>query len=156
MLPPLRDRREDVMPLTKHFLKETEKKFGTDRKELSRDAKDFLSKYDWPGNVRELENAIKRASVLSDGAIIEKRDLFLEDSRSYSIQEFLEEKLKRYLSEMTRLENCNLYETIISEVEKALIKIVLEGTGGNQMKAAKTLGINRNTLRTKIKDYKIK
>lgn len=156
ILPPLRDRREDVMPLAKYFLKETEKKFGTDRKELSRDAKDFLSKYDWPGNVRELENAIKRASVLSDGAIIEKRDLFLEDGRSCSIQEFLEEKLKRYLSEMTRLENCNLYETIISEVEKALIKIVLEGTRGNQMKAAKTLGINRNTLRTKIKDYKIK
>jgi two-component system nitrogen regulation response regulator GlnG len=155
-LPPLRERREDIVLLTKHFLKDSERRFDTGKKELSRDARDLLLKYDWPGNVRELENAIKRACVLSNGAVIEKRDLPLEEAGGGSIKEFLEEKLKRYLKEMTEMENCNLYETVISEVEKALLKIVLDETRGNQLRAAKTLGINRNTLRTKIKEYKIK
>lgn len=155
-LPPLRERREDILALAKHFLKDAEKRFETGKKELSREAKDLLIKYTWPGNVRELENAIKRACVLSNGTIIEKRDLLLEDASSGSIKEFLEEKLKRYLKEMTEMENCNLYETVVSEVEKALIKIVLNETGDNQLRAAKTLGINRNTLRAKIKEYKIK
>ncbi len=155
-LPPLRERREDIVLLAKHFLKDAERKFETGKKELSREARDLLLKYDWPGNVRELENAIKRACVLSNGAVIEKRDLPLEEAGSGSIKEFLEEKLKRYLKEMTQMENCRLYETVISEVEKALLRIVLDETGGNQLKAAKTLGINRNTLRTKIREYKIK
>ncbi|HET6515350.1 MAG TPA: sigma-54 dependent transcriptional regulator [Thermodesulfovibrionales bacterium] len=155
-LPALRERREDVLPLAKHFLKEAERKFGTGKKELSREARDLMTKYEWPGNVRELENAIKRACVLSNGTIIERRDLFLEDAASFSIKEFLEEKLKRYLKDMAKLEHSNLYETVISEVEKAIIKIVLDETEGNQLKAAKTLGINRNTLRTKIRAYKIK
>lgn len=155
-LPPLRERREDINLLAKHFLKDAEKRFETGKKELSKEAKDLLLKYNWPGNVRELENAIRRACVLSNGAVIEKRDLLLEEANSFTIKEFLEDKLKRYLKEMTKLENCNLYETVISEVEKALIEIVLKETGGNQLKAAKTLGINRNTLRTKVKEYRIK
>lgn len=155
-LPPLRERREDITALAKHFLKEAEKKFETGKKDLSREAKDLLLKYDWPGNVRELENTIKRSCVLSNGTIIEKRDLLLEEPGGGSIKEFLEEKLKRYMREMTEMENCHLYDTVISEVERALIRIVLNGTGGNQLKAAKTLGINRNTLRAKIKEYKIK
>lgn len=155
-LPPLRDRREDILPLAKHFLNDAEKRFEAGKKGLSKEAKDMLLKYDWPGNVRELENAIKRACVLSNGATIERRDLFPDDASACSIKEFLQDKLKRYLKEMTELENCNLYETVISEVEKALIDIVLAETGKNQLRAAKTLGINRNTLRAKMKEYKIK
>jgi len=155
-LPPLRERKEDILPIAKHFLKEAIRKFETEPKELSKDAKDFLVRYEWPGNVRELENTIKRATVLSRGAVIGKKDLLLEDVGSYSIKEFLEEKLRRYLKEMTKLENCYLYETVLSEVESSLITIVLKETGGNQLKAAKTLGINRNTLRAKIKKYKIR
>lgn len=155
-LPPLRERREDILSLAKHFLKDAENRFKTGRKELSRDAKDVLQKYDWPGNVRELENAIKRACVLSNGAIIEKRDLLIENSGSFTIKDFLEDKLKHYLKEMTEIGNCNLYETVISEAEKALFGIVLNETQGNQIKAAKALGINRNTLRAKIKQYRIR
>jgi len=155
-LPPLAERREDIIPLAKYFLKDAEKRFETGKKELSRDAKDMLLKHPWPGNVRELENAIKRACVLSNGTVIERRDLPMEEANSFSIQDFLEEKLKRYLKEMTKLEKCNLYDSVVSEVEKALIKIVLNETGGNQLKASRTLGINRNTLRTKIREYKIK
>jgi two-component system nitrogen regulation response regulator GlnG len=155
-LPSLRDRREDLLLLAKHFLKEAQKKFNTGQKELSKEAKDFMAKYDWPGNVRELENTIKSACILSNGTAIEKRDLHVEEGNSYSIKEFLEDKLKRYLKDMTQLETANLHTTVMSEVEKAVISIVLKETKGNQLKTAKTLGINRNTLRTKIKEYKIK
>lgn len=155
-LPPLRERKEDIPLLAKNFLRETTVKLETGEKELSRDAKALLLKYDWPGNVRELENVIKRACVLSSGTIIENKDLLIEEDNSYSIKDFLEEKLKHYLKDMTNISNCNLYNTVLSEAEKALISIVLKETNGNQLKTAKVLGINRNTLRSKIKGYKIK
>jgi DNA-binding NtrC family response regulator len=113
-------------------------------------------KYEWPGNIRELENTIKKATILSNAAVITKKDLMIDDMACFSMKEFLEEKLKRYLKEMTKLDNCRLYETVMSEVEKSLITIVLKETDGNQLKTAKTLGINRNTLRSKIKEYKIR
>jgi two-component system nitrogen regulation response regulator GlnG len=154
-VPPLRDRKEDVSLLIKAFLRDAAERFETGEKELSKEAKALLVKYDWPGNVRELENVIKRACVLSSGTMIEKRDLFLEEDNSYSIKDFLEEKLKRYLKDMARVTNFNLYDTILSEVEKALISIVLREANGNQLKTARLLGINRNTLRAKIREYKI-
>ncbi len=155
-LPPLRERKEDISLLVKNFMREAAEKLETGEKELSKEAKAALVKYDWPGNIRELENVIKRACVLSTGAVIEKKDLLIDEGNSYSIKEFLEEKLKRYLKDMTRVTNFNLYDTVLSEVEKALITIVLKETNGNQLKTARVLGINRNTLRTKIKEYKIK
>jgi two-component system nitrogen regulation response regulator GlnG len=155
-LPPLRDRKEDISLLIKSFLREAAEKLETGEKDLSKEAKAALMKYDWPGNVRELENVIMRACVLSSGTVIEKKDLLIDECSSGSIKEFLEEKLKRYLKDMTRVTNFNLYDTVLSEVEKALISIVLKETNGNQLKTARVLGINRNTLRTKIKEYKIK
>jgi two-component system nitrogen regulation response regulator GlnG len=155
-LPPLRERKEDIPLLAKNFLRETTEKLETGEKELSRDAKTLLQKYDWPGNVRELENVIKRACVLSSGTMIENKDLLIEEDSSYSIKDFLEEKLKHYLKDMTNISNCNLYAAVLSEAEKALISIVFKETNGNQLKTAKVLGINRNTLRSKIKEYKIK
>ncbi|MFZ2197079.1 MAG: sigma-54 dependent transcriptional regulator [Thermodesulfovibrionales bacterium] len=155
-LPPLRERKEDIPHLIKNFLRESVEKLETGDKELSREAKTLLQKYDWPGNVRELENVIKRACVLSTGTVIETKDLLIEEDNSYSIKDFLEEKLKHYLKDMTNISNCNLYNTVMSEVEKALISLVLKETNGNQLKTAKVLGINRNTLRSKIKEYKIK
>lgn len=155
-IPSLRERKEDILPLVQYFLNESERKFETGQKELSKDAKNYLTTYDWPGNIRELENMIKRATILSQGPLIEKKHLLMADIGSCSIREFLEEKLKRYLKEMMKLETCNLYETVLSEVERSLIAIVLQETEGNQLKTSKTLGINRNTLRSKIKEYKIR
>jgi two-component system nitrogen regulation response regulator GlnG len=155
-MPPLRERKEDIPLLLKYFLREASERLETGEKDLSKEAKAALVKYDWPGNIRELDNVIKRASVLSNGTVIEKKDLLLDEDTSYSIKDFLEEKLKRYLKDMTKISNFNLYDTVLSEVEKALISIVLRETNGNQLKTAKVLGINRNTLRTKIKGYKIK
>ena len=155
-LPPLRERKEDIPVLIKNFLRESIVKLETGEKELSRDAKDALLKYEWPGNVRELENVIKRACILSVGSVIEKKDLLIDEESSLSVKDFLEEKLRRYLKDMTRITNFNLYDTVIAEVEKALIGIVLRETSGNQLKTAKILGINRNTLRTKINKFKIR
>jgi two-component system, NtrC family, nitrogen regulation response regulator GlnG len=154
-IPPLRDRGEDIFPIAKYFLKEAVTKFETGPKEFSKEAKDFLADYEWPGNIRELENTVRKAVILSNDPVIGKKDLMVNDVGSCSIEEFLEEKLKRYLKEMMKLERCNLYETVLSEVEKSLIHIILRETGGNQLRAARALGINRNTLRAKIKEYKI-
>ncbi|MBF0542574.1 MAG: sigma-54-dependent Fis family transcriptional regulator [Nitrospirae bacterium] len=154
-LPPLKDRSEDILPLCEHIITISSKKYNTAYKELSEDAKSFLMSYAWPGNVRELENTLKRALILSDGSIIDKKDLMVSDPSIYSIQDFLEEKLNKYLSQLSKLENGNLYENIITEVEKALINIIMKEAKGNQLKASKILGINRNTLRAKISQYKI-
>ncbi len=155
-LPPLRERKEDIPLLIKNFFREASEKLETGEKEFSKEAKALLLKYDWPGNVRELDNVIKRACVLSTGTVIDRKDLLIEEANSYSVKDFLEEKLKRYLKDMTKVSNFNLYDTVLSEVEKALITIILRETNGNQLKTSKILGINRNTLRTKIKEYKIK
>jgi two-component system nitrogen regulation response regulator GlnG len=64
-----------------------------------------------------------------------------------TLEQFLSDRLKRYIKDLTRLERSDLYETVISEVEKALIKLVLEATEGNQVRAAKTLGISRKYLK---------
>jgi len=87
---------------------------------------------------------------------MDKKTLLIEAANACSINEFLGEKLKRYLKELTKLQKTNLYRVVLSEVEKSLITLVLKETEGNQLRAAKTLGINRNTLRAKIKEYKIR
>lgn len=155
-IPPLRERRDDILSLARHFIGEVAEKYGLERKDLSPEARAYLLQHEWPGNIRELETVIKRAMILSESSMLEKRDLLSADIGSCSVSAFFEEKLKRYLSEMTELGNCNLYDTVIGEVERSLLTLVLRETNGNQMKAARTLGINRNTLRSKVKAYKIR
>jgi DNA-binding NtrC family response regulator len=150
-LPPLRVRKEDILPLAEHFLREASGTFRTGTKELAKDAKKSLLKYKWPGNVGELQNTIRKACLLSSDGIVNSSHLGLEDSRQeMSVGEFLEAKLSRYMKD-----NAGLHGTVMSEVEKSLIELVLKETGGNQFKAARALGINRTTLRTKIKNYRI-
>jgi len=155
-VPPLRKRVEDILPLARYFLSIAQDKFHTGEKDLTRDAKKCLQDYDWPGNVRELENTIYKAVVLSSGTAIDRKDLFADEMTNVTIKDFFEDKIKRYLSQMAKLSNGNLYETIFSEVEKAVIEIALEHTKGNQLAATRILGINRNTLRSKIKQYRLK
>lgn len=156
-LPPLRDRKEDIAPLAEHFLGLAESSFGGGKKGFSKNARKALLSHDWPGNVKELDGAVKKAYILSEGPQIGARHLCIQDATPYrSIKEFLEEKLKRYIKESTKLGNSRLYDTVVSEVEKSLIELALRETEGNQIRAAKTLGMNRNTLRAKIKAYRIK
>jgi two-component system nitrogen regulation response regulator GlnG len=155
-LPALRERREDIIALTEHFIKEAEETFRSGPRTLSKAARRFVLSYDWPGNVGELKNTVKKAYLLSKGSEIDRHHLTFGDYSVYgSVKEFLEDKLKRYIRQMTDMRNSGLYNTVISEVEKALMELALKETGGNQIRAAKILGINRTTLRTKIKGYKI-
>ncbi len=156
-LPPLRERPGDILPLAEHFLGESAGQFDMGEKTLSKDAGKALLRHDWPGNVGELKSTVTMACLLSGGSQIEARHIrAAEGPACYSVGEFLEAKVGRYLKEMAKLRRPALHDTVMGEVEKALIGLVLKETGGNQVRAAQALGITRTTLRSKIKGYKIK
>lgn len=159
-LPPLRERYEDIPLLINYFLKNLSSEYGV-KKTISEDALKFLKSYSWPGNVRELLNAIKRAYLISRSTVLEKNDfpfLIFEKEREEMMKELsLEEIVDLKLNELIRLlqdgEMKDVYEFVVSQVEKPLIKKILMMTGGNQIKAAEILGINRNTLRKKVANF---
>ena len=157
-LPPLRDRKGDVALLAGHFLERFGVEFGCGRKTLSPKAADSLDAYPWPGNVRELENALRRAVLLSPGLVISPEDLNLPQARhrKESIEEIITARLRPIIEKTDRGTKQELYDFIMPFMERPLLKLVLEKTGGNQVQAAEVLGINRNTLRKKIKDLNIK
>lgn len=161
-LPPLRERIEDIPLLVKHFLTKFSSEIGV-KKTITEEALSFLKSYEWPGNVRELQNTVRRAFIISPNNVLDKHDfLFLmkeipkeEMIHELSLEEIIDWKLKEFMKIIQNGEMANVYDFVISQVEKPLIRKILEMTRGNQIKAAKVLGINRNTLRKKIKDLKI-
>jgi two-component system, NtrC family, nitrogen regulation response regulator GlnG len=168
-LPPLRERTEDISDLVRHFLEGATKE-GLPNKEISTEAIEKLKAYRWPGNVRELENLIKRLMAMEVSEVITpesvERELatspVTESAKSGSMQadtisEFLELHLADYFASFgNQLPPEGLYERILAELEPPLFRAALVATQGNQLRAADLLGINRNTLRTKLKDRKIK
>ena len=162
-LPPLRQRRDDIPELISYFIDKINREMGTSVAGVSPAAQALLIQHSWPGNVRELENTLLRAAVLAPGRMLTPADLSLpaaapvlpEDFTDLSFEEVVRRKLKAYFQQTTLLEPCDLHAIVIGQVEKPLIELTLEYTGGNQLKAAELLGINRNTLRKKITDLKI-
>jgi two-component system, NtrC family, nitrogen regulation response regulator GlnG len=163
-LPPLRERVEDIPDLVRHFLRKAEDE-GLPHKTLDNDALDLLRRHRWPGNVRELENLIRRLAVLQSGDAItaaavsaelkEPAKTFPADSGEgpQSLAASVEQYLTQYfLSQGDRLPPPGVYDRIVQEVERPLISICLAATRGNQIRAAQLLGLNRNTLRKKIRD----
>jgi two-component system response regulator AtoC len=132
-LPPLRERKEDILLLTQHFLKKFAVENQKDITDFSPEATDFLLKYEWPGNVRELENAIERAVILARNPYIEAADLPQES--------------------LTLAQSAQSGKNL-EEIEKDHIINVINETGGNYSKAARILGVSRATLYNKIKGYK--
>jgi two-component system nitrogen regulation response regulator GlnG len=153
---PLKERRDDIIPLALHFMKLAEDQLGTSAKMLSKEAEEYIRNCEWPGNERELETAIKRACILSDDTRLFAEDFDLKQRSARSIGKFVETRLKGFMRNIKRFESFNLYQMVIPEVERALILMVMKETQGNQIKAAKLLGINRNTLRSKIRKLGIK
>lgn len=159
-IPPLRNRKEDIVPLIEHFLNKYSLELGVGHRTLSDEAKELVLSYNWPGNVRELENIIKRVLVLTSDSVITKDTLpeaapHLEGkvkSDEESLNLMISSELKHLLDATQNNDSGNIYEKIIRKVEKPLIESVLNITNGNKKKAAQILGINRNTLSKKIED----
>jgi two-component system nitrogen regulation response regulator GlnG len=157
-VPPLRERPEDVGVLAKHFIRRYAEELTGEPHFLSEAALERLGTYEWPGNVRELENAIKRALVLADSEVLSPGDFaFLEEGeraigRKADLEGLLTSEVKTALADPQPSE---VYRRILARVERPLLETVLAHTGGNQIKAAALLGINRNTLRKKITDLDI-
>jgi two-component system NtrC family response regulator len=142
-IPPLRERREDILPLIEHFIKKFSDENGRGNMEISKEAADKLMKYDYPGNVRELENIIERAVVLCRHNTIAKSDL------SMTVQGFVEE------SDM-KLSGSGTLDEQVEALEKKLIYDALKLTNRNQTKAGELLGITERNIRYKLKKYNIK
>jgi len=142
-IPPLRDRREDILPLTEYFMEKYRVENNKEKFELSKETADILLKYNYPGNVRELENIIERAVVLARGNFITQSDL-PGNVRGY-LPEF----------ELPQPGSGELNEQV-EALEKRLIFDALKESKGNQTKAGKLLGITERNLRYKLKKYNIK
>lgn len=152
-VPPLRDRKEDIPILAQYFVKRAASRFGK-KVVLSNEALQKLLVYSWPGNVRELENTITRAVVLARGSLIHPEDIQIPDKTLAASDNFdlVSQTLINKLMEENK--NGNLYKRTISLVEYQLLLKAMELTNGNQLQAARLLGINRNTLRAKLRKYR--
>ncbi len=116
-------------------------------------AYDYVEKPVDPDEMKIIvEKAYKYIVMQDEMAMLRSKK---SEPQNYSIKDFLEERLNGFICKMTDMKNPNLYENVISETEKALFGIVLNATDGNQVRAAKLLGINRNTLSKKMKEYKL-
>ncbi|MEM9223621.1 MAG: nitrogen regulation protein NR(I) [Pseudomonadota bacterium] len=168
-LPPLRERKEDIADLARHFFAQCEKE-GLPAKRLDPDAADALQNHRWSGNVRELENLVRRLAALYPEDVITAGHIEheLDDTHAIStdedspgaaetLQEAVERHLSKYFAEFgASLPPPGLYHRIMRDVEYPLVSAALAATRGNQIKAAELLGVNRNTLRKKIRDLDVR
>jgi len=164
-LPPLRHRSEDIPELVQHFLAQAIED-GLQPKSVDSDAIERLKTYRWPGNVRELENLVKRMAALYAEETITRDTIDVELSSvsvasaqvagPETLSDAIERHIQHYFSRHGEtLPPDGVYERMLRELEAPLITRTLNATGGNQLKAAKVLGLNRNTLRKKIRDLSI-
>ncbi|NBB82714.1 MAG: nitrogen regulation protein NR(I) [Alphaproteobacteria bacterium] len=166
-LPPLRERAEDVPALARHFLEQAAAE-GLPHKSLDRGAVDKLKLHRWPGNVRELENLVRRLAALYSQDVIGTEIVEAEladavptgeradDQPNEGLGAAVERHLKDYFAaHKDGLPAAGLYDRVLQEVERPLISLSLGATKGNQIKAAQLLGLNRNTLRKKIRELDI-
>ncbi len=156
-IPPLRERKEDIEPLAEYFLERFVEEMGVERRMLSKEALTALKNYNWPGNVRELENVLRRAVLLSSNMVLTPEDLALKGrkEKKESLEAIIEKRLAPFIEKTHTRGKQHLYADIMPLLERPLIKLVLRKTHFNQLRAAELLGINRNTLRKKIKELNI-
>ena len=166
-LPPLRERTEDIPELIRHFLVLAANE-GLPSKTIDSLAMERLKRHRWPGNVRELENLVRRLAALYSQEVIGIDVVEAElagglppvepanPMESEGLSSSVERHLREYFSaHADGLPSAGVYDRVLREVERPLISLTLEATRGNQIKAAQVLGLNRNTLRKKIRDLDI-
>ena len=155
---PLRERREDVPLLVNYFLSKICAELEVPLKRCSTEAMKLLTSYAWPGNLRELENTIKRGVILSADPLLVAADFPVLNSLQgdeLSLQGIVELKLRDSLTNIELMENSDLLTMVLKQVQRPLIRLVLEKTKGNKVRAAGILGIHKHTLRRMIKDLGI-
>jgi transcriptional regulator with GAF, ATPase, and Fis domain len=153
-LPPLRDRREDILPLVQHFIKKYNEENGRQvAEQIAPEVLALLEAYSWPGNVRELENAVERAVVIAPGNEITRECLRPEISDPQSVVNTSTDGASAgAVHDIGR--GVNFYDEV-RRFEIDLIRRALDQTGGHQSRAARLLGMNATTLNSKIKTYNI-
>jgi two-component system nitrogen regulation response regulator GlnG len=160
-LPPLRDRLEDIPDLARAFLLRAHKE-GLSAKSLDDSAMDRLKRHSWPGNVRELENLMRRVSALYAEDVITARVIerefhehtpLAQGDQPATLEALIEQRLAlEFMGSPDGLPPPGLYDRIVEEISRPLIRLTLDATRGNQVRAADVLGLNRNTLRKKINE----
>lgn len=161
-IPPLRERKEDIPALIDYFINRFNLEFKKKILGMTPEAVKKMVSYHWPGNVRQLENVIKRAVVLCHGEWILEDQILLElkEERREVGEEVkkktFEDLLNSLFEELLRASSLHKDLDLISLLEKEIIVRALQKTNGNQVQAAKLLGINRNTLRSKMERYRLK
>ncbi|OUR76970.1 nitrogen regulation protein NR(I) [Alphaproteobacteria bacterium 46_93_T64] len=166
-LPPLRERAEDIPDLVRHFLILAQGE-GLPVKSIDSEALEVLKKHKWPGNVRELENLVQRLIALYSEEVIDAKVVAMELQPAVSApsveaipeDENFSAAIERHISKYFAahpgsLPPSGLYERILRELERPLITLSLDATNGNQIRTAELLGLNRNTLRKKIRELDI-
>ncbi len=146
VIPPLRERTEDILPLVDFFIDHYNRKFKRHIEGVTAEAEELLLGHDWPGNVRELRNAIERAMILEDSSLITPASLPISISRS---------EVRQGLSPESEVHIPDTGMSLVDN-ERQLLARALEKTNGNQTQAARLLRITRDTLRYKMKKYNLR
>ncbi len=159
-VPSLAERKDDVPLLADYFLRKYCALLSRPPRSFSREALAELAAHSWKGNVRELENFVQRLAVLSAGKLLRRDEVARElaraegapDPSSAPMEQLVEERIREFLRRLGPAldSETRLHELFVRQVERPLVKVVLESTGGNQIRAAAILGIHRNTLRKKV------
>lgn len=157
-LPPLRERREDIPLLTKHFLAHSANQLGVEPKQLSQAALRYLTSVNWSGNVRQLENVCHWLTVMAPGQNVDVADLppeLKEESAKPSVGGSWQESLAKEVMDALNRGETNILDNKTKEFERTMITKALQHTDGRRIEAANQLGMGRNTLTRKIQELGI-
>src|SRR3954465_7408542 len=157
-LPPLRERREDIPALARHFLAKSARDLGVDGKRLTEAAVQFLAGQEWAGNVRQLENVCHWLTVMAPGQVVDVGDLPPEvrsEGSSPAESDDWRRALEREVTARLARGETRIADGLTRDFESALIAKALQHTGGRRIEAATLLGIGRNTLTRKVQELKI-
>jgi two-component system nitrogen regulation response regulator GlnG len=156
-LPSLRERREDIPILSRHFLQKSAQDLGVEAKRFSDGALKYLSALDFPGNVRQLENLCHWLTVMAPGQMVDVADLpqELREATSLTLAEDWEGALALEVDRLLTRDIGQVHEKLINAFERVLINRALAHTGGRRIEAAQALGIGRNTITRKIQEFNL-
>ncbi|GMR18696.1 MAG: two-component system response regulator NtrC [Gammaproteobacteria bacterium] len=155
-LPSLKERREDIPALIRHFLDRSAKELNVETKLLNPEVEQYLCRCQWPGNVRQLENTCRWLTVMAPGTTVSMDDLSpelkAEADHESSKQALWQETLKHYIDQQLVRGESDIFKDLNHDFERILIEEALKHTGGRKQDAAKRLGWGRNTLTRKLKE----